>query len=69
MTWKPFFPDTSVWMTKSMVRASYESQTTWIFIRRLLLTCKLIVTCSMKCTDDGNTDLGMWQSGALERTF
>jgi len=50
MTWKPLFPDTSAWMTKGMIRAGYESQRTWMFIRGLLLTCTLIITCCMKFT-------------------
>jgi hypothetical protein len=65
MTWIPLFPDTGVWMIQSMVRAGYEGQRTWMFIRGLLLNCTLINTCCMKFTDygGGKTDLGIWQIG------
>jgi len=69
MTWKPLFPDTSVWMTKSMIRDGYESQRTWMFIRGLLLTCTLIITWFLIFTDNGKTCLIIWQSGAMDRTF
>jgi len=67
MTWKTLFPDTSVWMNQSMVRAGYECLRTWMFIRGLLLNCTLIVTCCMNCTDYGNNwswNLSVWCHGS-----
>jgi len=53
-------------MTQSMVRAGHESQRTWIFMRGLLLSIKLIITC-VKCNDYGKNwswNLAVWGHGA-----
>ena len=38
------FPDPRVWMTQSTVRAGYDGESVWMFMRGQLLTCKLIIT-------------------------
>jgi len=51
-----------------MIRAGYEVQSTWIFIRGLLLTCKLSHVV-LNVLIMGRTELGIWQSATMERTF